>query len=144
MDLTDLRCFLILAEELHFGRAARRQEMSPATLGRRLSALEDHLGTVLIHRTTRAVSLSPAGQVLVPQARDLVAAADALEHRARSLGRDSAARLRIGAIDSAAAGLCRKSCQFIARPRPSCGSRWKNAKPSSYCRASCRAGSIWH
>ena len=105
MDLTDLSCFLMVAEELHFGRAARRLDLLPATLGRRLATLEDHLGTVLIHRTTRAVSLSPAGQVLVPQARDLIAAADALEHRARSLGRDSSARLRIGAIDSAAAGL---------------------------------------
>ena len=105
MDLTDLRCFLILAEELHFGRAARRQEMSPATLGRRLSALEDHLGTVLIHRTTRAVSLSQAGQTLLAEARALIAAADTFEARARNLGHDSTARLRIGAIDSAAAGL---------------------------------------
>jgi len=105
MDLTDLRCFLMVAEELHFGRAARRLDMLPATLGRRLAAVEGHLGTVLIHRTTRAVSLSAAGQELVAQARDLIAAADALEHRARSLGRDSATRLRIGAIDSAAAGL---------------------------------------
>lgn len=105
MDLTDLRCFLMVAEELHFGRAARRMEMLPATLGRRLAALEDRLGTVLIHRTTRAVALSQAGQDLLAQARDLIAAADALEARARSLGRDTAARLRIGAIDSAAAGL---------------------------------------
>jgi len=105
MDLTDLRCFLMVADELHFGRAARRMEILPATLGRRLAALEDRLGTALIHRTTRSVSLSQAGQDLLPQARDLVAAADALEARARNLGRDGAARLRIGAIDSAAAGL---------------------------------------
>ena len=103
MDLTDLRCFLILAEELHFGRAARRMEMSPATLGRRLAALEDRLGTVLIHRTTRAVSLSQPGQTLLAEALALVAAADSFAARARSLGHDSAARLRIGAIDSAAA-----------------------------------------
>jgi DNA-binding transcriptional LysR family regulator len=105
MDLTDLRCFLILAEELHFGRAARRMEMSPATLGRRLAALEDRLGTVLIHRTTRAVSLSQPGQTLLAEARALVAAADSFAARARSLSHDSVARLRIGAIDSAAAGL---------------------------------------
>lgn len=105
MDLTDLRCFLMVAEELHFGRAARRLDMLPATLGRRLAGLEDHLGTVLIHRTTRAVSLSPAGQELLAQARDLIAAADRLEAHARSFGRERATRLRIGAIDSAAAGL---------------------------------------
>jgi DNA-binding transcriptional LysR family regulator len=118
MDLTDLRCFLMVADELHFGRAARRMEILPATLGRRLAALEDRLGTALIHRTTRSVSLSQAGQDLLPQARDLVAAADALEARARSLGRDGAARLRIGAIDSAAAGLLPQLLPRPLRPDP--------------------------
>ncbi|MBF9046567.1 LysR family transcriptional regulator [Rhodobacterales bacterium LSUCC0031] len=105
MDLIDLRCFLMVAEELHFGRAARRLEMLPASLGRRIAALEDRLGTVLIHRTTRAVTLSQAGHSLVAEARDLICAADAFVSRARSLGRDAAPKLRIGAIDSAAAGL---------------------------------------
>lgn len=119
MDLTDLRCFLTIAEELHFGRAARRLDLLPATLGRRLAALEDRLGTVLIHRTTRAVSLSHAGQDLVAPSRALIAAADALEARARNLGRDSATRLRIGAIDSAAMGLLPQILPLYRRLAPS-------------------------
>jgi DNA-binding transcriptional LysR family regulator len=105
VNLADLTCFLAVADELHFGRAARRLDMLPATLGRRLRALEDHLGATLVQRTTRQVSLTAAGQELLPEARRLLADAQAFETRARGLGRTGARRLGIGAIDSAAAGL---------------------------------------
>jgi DNA-binding transcriptional LysR family regulator len=105
MDLHQLRCFVAAAEELHFGRAAQRLEMLPSALGRFIRLLEDDLGTRLMTRTTRSVALTADGTVLVKEARALLAQADSLAARFRSRGRAQAATIRVGAIDSAAAGL---------------------------------------
>jgi len=61
MDLNQLRCFVAAAEELHFGRAARRVEMLPSALGRFIRLLEEDLGTRLMMRTTRSVTLTDDG-----------------------------------------------------------------------------------
>ena len=105
MDLHHLRCFVAAAEELHFGRAAQRLDMLPSALGRFIRLLEDDLGTRLMTRTTRSVALTEDGAVLLKEARELLAQADALAGRFRMRGRKRAAVIRVGAIDSAAAGL---------------------------------------
>src|SRR6267142_486498 len=105
MDLHQLRCFVAAAEELHFGRAAQRLEMLPSALGRFIRLLEEDLGTRLMTRTTRSVTLTDDGAVLVKEARALLAQADGLAAKFRSRGRKRAATVRVGAIDSAAAGL---------------------------------------
>ena len=58
MELHQLRCFVAVAEELHFGRAARRLDLLPSALGRHIRLLEQSLGTQLLLRTTRNVTLS--------------------------------------------------------------------------------------
>ena len=105
MDLHQLRCFLAVAEELHFGRAARRLDILPSALGRHIRLLEESLRTRLLLRTTRSVSLTPEGAMLQDDARALIARADDLAKRFRDKGRRRARTLRIGAIDTAAAGL---------------------------------------
>jgi len=105
MDLHQLRCFVEVADDLHFGRAARRLGMQPSALGRHVRLLEEELGTRLLARTTRNVALTEDGAAFVDDARALIAQADALSARFRTRGRSHAATLRIGAIDSAAAGL---------------------------------------
>lgn len=106
MDLHQLRCFLAVAEELHFGRAAHRLEMLPSALSRDIRLLETSLGTRLLVRTTRNVMLSQDGAALVDDARALVTRADALAVEMRARGRRQArSPIRIGAIDTAAAGL---------------------------------------
>ena len=105
MDLNHLRCFVAVAEDLHFGRAARRLEILPAALGRYVRQLEDDLGLQLLTRTTRNVALTEDGAALLTQARDLIATADALATRFRQRGRQNRRTLRLGAIDTAAAGL---------------------------------------
>lgn len=105
MDLHQLRCFVAVAEELHFGRAARRLNMLPSALGRHIRLLEDDLATRLLARTTRNVALTDDGAVLLGEARGLLAKADALATRFRASGRGQATTLRVGAIDTAAAGL---------------------------------------
>ena len=105
MELHQLRCFVAVAEELHFGKAARRLEMLPSALGRQVRMLEDELGTQLVLRTTRHVMLSQDGAMFLDHARALLAKADALASQFRDRGRRRSQVLRIGAIDTAAAGL---------------------------------------
>ena len=105
MDLHQLRCFVAAAEELHFGRAAHRLEMMPSALGRYVRLLEDDLGTRLMTRTTRSVTLTDDGAVLLKEARALLAQADSLAARFHASGRKQGTTIRVGAIDSAAAGL---------------------------------------
>jgi DNA-binding transcriptional LysR family regulator len=106
MELHQLRCFVAAAEELHFGRAAQRLQMLPSALGRHIKLLEDDLGTRLFARTTRAVSLTDDGTVLLRDGRALLAQAEAIEGGFRKrLRRRAGPKFRVGAIDSAAAGL---------------------------------------
>jgi DNA-binding transcriptional LysR family regulator len=105
MDLHQLRCFVAAAEELHFGKAAQRLDMLPSALGRFIKLLEEDLGTRLMTRTTRSVTLTDDGAFLLKEARNLLAQADGLAARFRTRGRKQATSLRVGAIDSAAAGL---------------------------------------
>src|SRR5258708_34073219 len=105
MDLHQLRCFVAAAEELHFGKAAQRLEMMPSALGRFIRLLEEDLGTRLMTRTTRSVALTDDGAVLLKEARTLLAQADSLAVKFRTRRRKQAATVRVGAIDSAAAGL---------------------------------------
>lgn len=105
MDLHQLRCFVAAAEELHFGRAAQQLDMMPSALGRHVRLLEDDLGTRLLTRTTRSVALTEDGAAFLLEARELLAQADRLAASFRARARDRAATIRIGAIDSAAAGL---------------------------------------
>jgi DNA-binding transcriptional LysR family regulator len=73
MELQQLRCFVAVAEELHFGRAARRLELLPSALGRHIRLLEEDLSTRLLARTTRSVALTDDGAALLEEARLLLA-----------------------------------------------------------------------
>ena len=77
VELRQLRYFLEVARELHFGRAAHRVNLTQPALSRLVQGLERTLGAALFDRTTRKVALTPAGEALVPVAEDLVH--DALE-----------------------------------------------------------------
>jgi len=106
MELHQLRCFLAAAEELHFGKAAQRLQMLPSALGRHIKLLEEDLATQLFARTTRAVSLTEQGAALLRDARAILSRVEAVEQSFRRRARTATVRrLRVGAIDSAAAGL---------------------------------------
>lgn len=105
MELAQLRCFVAVADELHFGHAAQKLGILPASLGRHIRLLEESLGTRLVFRTTRNVSLTNDGSALLTEARQLLAQADAVVERFRATDSKGDKVVRIGAIDSAAAGL---------------------------------------
>jgi DNA-binding transcriptional LysR family regulator len=91
LEVRQLRYFVAVAEELHFGRAAERLGMAQPPLSRAIRDLERHLGVTLLERTTRQVTLTPAGQVLLRDARTAIDAVTAAAHRARNAGRTTPA-----------------------------------------------------
>lgn len=81
METRELRYFVAVAEELHFGRAAQRLMMAQPPLSRAIQQLERRLGVILLHRTARAVTLTAAGAVLLREARLALEAVEAAEFR---------------------------------------------------------------
>src|SRR4051812_19139137 len=87
LEVRQLRYFVAVAEELHFGRAAERLAMAQPPLSRAIRDLERQLGVRLFERTTRQVSLTPAGEVLLRDARTALDAVNAAGRRAQHAGR---------------------------------------------------------
>ncbi|GHH31272.1 LysR family transcriptional regulator [Streptomyces rubradiris] len=98
-----LRLFLALAQELHFGRAAARLFMAQPTLSKQIRLLESKLGVILLDRTSRAVALTPAGRALIPEAQEAVRAMARLRQRAAEHSRQVRGHLVLGFIAGEAA-----------------------------------------
>lgn len=78
IELRQLRYFLAVAEEMHFGRAAKKLHMTQPPLSQTIQSLEIDLGTGLFTRNTRSIALTPAGHALIPEARRILAQAHSL------------------------------------------------------------------
>jgi DNA-binding transcriptional LysR family regulator len=87
LEVRQLRYFVAVAEELHFGRAAERLGMAQPPLSRAIRDMERHLGVELLHRTTRRVTLTAAGETLLSDAHRALDAVTTAERRARNAGR---------------------------------------------------------
>jgi DNA-binding transcriptional LysR family regulator len=83
LEIRLLRYFVVVAEELHFSRAAQRLFLAQQALSRDIRRLEDRLGVRLLERTTRRVGLTPAGDLLLVRARELLAQFDATVREVR-------------------------------------------------------------
>jgi DNA-binding transcriptional LysR family regulator len=93
VELRQLRYFVAVAEELNFGRAAKRLLIAGPSLSQQIKALERDLGVRLFDRDRRSVALTPAGAALLPDVQDLLARADDLRGRAARIAGSEIVRL---------------------------------------------------
>ncbi|MCN9244336.1 LysR substrate-binding domain-containing protein [Streptomyces sp. RY43-2] len=105
MELRHLRYFVAVAEELHYGRAARRLYVAQPGLSQQIMAFEKELGTALFTRNRRGVALTDAGAALLPAARDILARAEAAVQMTRRYGAGEAGQLTISLTRSAPRGI---------------------------------------
>ncbi|GAB7036619.1 MULTISPECIES: LysR family transcriptional regulator [Catenuloplanes] len=89
VETRELRYFVAVAEELHFGRAAARLGIAQPPLSRAIRRLEHRLGVPLLERTSRSARLTPAGEVLLAEGRTALAAVAAAVRRTRWAGRET-------------------------------------------------------
>jgi DNA-binding transcriptional LysR family regulator len=100
-ELRQLRYFVAVAEEMHFGRAARRLHMTQPPLSQAIQALEAQLGTPLFSRTRRSVALTAAGQTLLPEVQRLLQQVEGLAGLAQSAAAGESGRLSIAFVPMA-------------------------------------------
>jgi DNA-binding transcriptional LysR family regulator len=101
VELRQLRYFVAVAEERHFGRAAERLHISQPPLSQQIRRLEREIGAPLLHRTTRRVDLTAGGEVLLARAREILSAVDGATEETRRAANGEVGRLAIGFTGSA-------------------------------------------
>lgn len=101
MELRQLRYFLVLAEELHFSRAAQRLSISQPPLSVAIRQLEEELGAQLFERTSKEVRLTAAGKHLRVQAQDIMEQAQRVRQDMRAIADGVQGRIRLGFVGSA-------------------------------------------
>lgn len=101
MELRHLRYFVAVAEERHFTRAAQRLGIQQPPLSLQIQQLENEIGASLFRRHSRGVALTEAGNVLLEDARAILAMVERARDHAQRTGRGEAGRLRLGMINSA-------------------------------------------
>ncbi len=105
VQMGHLRCFLAVAEQRHFTRAARELGLAQPSVSSQVRRLESELGSELFHRMKGNVTLTPAGEALLPFARRILADVDAASSELRESATQVRGRLSIGATPSLAATL---------------------------------------
>lgn len=95
-ELSQLRCFVAVAEELHFSRAAKRLNMTQPPLSRQIRLLEHHVGVQLLERNSRTVSLTAAGKAFFPDAARILRIAEEATFAARRAAKGEQGNLAIG------------------------------------------------
>lgn len=102
-SLHQLRLFLLLADELHFGNAARRAFMTQPAFSKQIKQLEERLGVRLVERATRSAELTPAGEALRPAVGAVIESVRHLQRMAEEQSRGADGRLVLGVIGGEAA-----------------------------------------
>jgi DNA-binding transcriptional LysR family regulator len=118
MELRHLRYFVAVAEELNFSRAAERMYVAQGAVSEQVRKLERELDVRLLDRTSRSVSLTEAGTVLLAQARRVLHQADVAQAAARSARDQTTSRLRIGYMPASLPASVPRALQRLATAMP--------------------------
>jgi LysR family transcriptional regulator, benzoate and cis,cis-muconate-responsive activator of ben and cat genes len=116
MELRQLRYFVGVAEEANISRAAQKLFLTQPALSRQIKALEEELGQCLLERQAHSVRLTPAGETLLREARELLNRAEQLLERVRTAGQS--VRLRVGYAPSFASGLLSGAVENFVQKHP--------------------------
>jgi DNA-binding transcriptional LysR family regulator len=118
MDLRTLECFLMLTEELHFGRAARRAGITQPALSHQIRRLEEELDVVLFERTSRRVALTDAGTALITGARRVLTDAERARRHCHEAAAGGAGQLALASIGAALNSIVPGLVRTLRRERP--------------------------
>lgn len=118
MEIRHLRCFVAVAEELHFGRAARRLHVAQPAVSQTVRRLEEELGLQLFDRANRRVGLTDAGTMLLAEARAALARFDALVATMGRLRAGMGATISIGAVPALPPELIPRLLRLLAQDGP--------------------------
>jgi DNA-binding transcriptional LysR family regulator len=116
MELRQLRYFVAVAEVANISRAAQKLFLTQPALSRQIKSLEDEIGQCLLERSAHSIRLTPAGDALLREARELLQRADAILERVRAAGQS--VRLRVGYAPSLASGLLSGAVANFAQKHP--------------------------
>ena len=118
MDIEQLRSFLAVADELHFGRAAERLHVAQPPLSRTIKRLERELGTRLFDRNTRSVRLTSSGQALMDPAKEVLDALRRAETAVRSADHGEVGTVRIAFAGVSTHRLVARLARVVRSQRP--------------------------
>ena len=118
MDVRQLRYFIVLAEELHFGRAAEKLHIAQPALSQQVKSLESDLGLRLLERTSRGVVLTDAGSRLLTEARSVVTRFDEALETMRRVKEGSVGALRVGVFPGPLRGILPPALVELRRQQP--------------------------
>lgn len=118
MEILQLRAFIAVAEELHFGRAAKRLHVAQPPLSRTIQQLERDLHVRLFERTTRRVRLTSAGEALVGPARDILDYCRVAEAAVKAAGMGETGRIRVGFAGPSSHMLIGRLARHVRRAHP--------------------------
>lgn len=116
MELRQLRYFVAVAELGNISKAAKKIFLTQSALSRQIKALEDEIGQCLLERQAHSIRLTPVGEALLRDARDLLQHAEQVLERARNASRGP--RLRIGYAPSLAAGILSAAVENFTQAHP--------------------------
>ncbi|MCB1909554.1 MAG: LysR family transcriptional regulator [Rhodocyclaceae bacterium] len=117
-EISQIRCFVAVAEELHFSRAAERLNMTQPPLSRQIRLLEHHVGTQLLDRTSRSVRLTAAGRAFLPEAARILRMAEEAAATARRVAKGERGSLSIGFTAASGYGLLPRVVRLIREQAP--------------------------
>lgn len=116
MELRQLRYYVAVAETGNISRAAQKIFLTQPALSRQIKALENEIGQCLLERQAHSIRLTPAGETLLREARELLQQADQVLERVRAAGQG--VRLRVGYAPSFACGLLTTAVENFTQKHP--------------------------